>query len=213
MNLSRRAFTTGSLGLAVAAAALGNAAQAQTLSSEDQAAVDRAVAYLQGLNSARGTFSETGPGGQTSRGSFYLQRPGKMRFEYSTPAGLVVVSDGQNVMRYDPRLETFRQVPLSQTPLSAFLARNITLANRVRIDRVSRGNNGSFAIVARSTSRPNDGTITLAFAGNPMRLHQWIITDAQGQQTRTVLDTLQPASGLAASLFQLRDPTRRPGRN
>ena len=46
-----------------------------------------------------------------------------------------------------------------------------------------------------------------------MRLREWTITDAQGQRTRTQLTSLQPASGLSASLFQLRDPTRRPGRN
>ena len=34
-----------------------------------------------------------------------------MRFEYSNPAGLLVVSDGNNVKRYDPRLKVFRQVP------------------------------------------------------------------------------------------------------
>ena len=41
------------------------------------------------------------------------------------------------------------------------------------------------------------------------------IADAHfvGIRTRTQLTSLQPASGLSASLFQLRDPTRRPGRN
>ena len=39
------------------------------------------------------------------------------------------------------------------------------------------------------------------------------ITDAQGARTRTQLTSLRPASNLSASLFQLRDPTRRPGRN
>ena len=214
MTISRRLFATGALGVSAALiAGLPQAAAAQNLSAADQAAVDRAVDYLQGLTSARGTFSETGPNGQTMRGNFYLKRPGKMRFEYTNPEGLVVVADGNNVMRYDPRLNVFRQAPLSATPLSAFLARNINLSSGVRIDRVTRTDNGAFAIVARSSSRPNDGSITLAFAGSPMRLQQWIITDAQGQQTRTHLLTLSPASGLSNSLFTLRDPTRRPGRN
>ncbi|MFT6428293.1 MAG: outer membrane lipoprotein-sorting protein, partial [Brevundimonas sp.] len=52
-----------------------------------------------------------------------------------------------------------------------------------------------------------------AFAGNPMRLQEWTITDPQGARTRTQLTSLQPASGLSARLFQLSDPTRRPGRN
>ena len=72
---------------------------------------------------------------------------------------------------------------------------------------------GAFAITARDSNRPNDGQVVLAFAGNPMRLQEWTITDPQGARTRTQLTSLQPASGLSARLFQLSDPTRRPGRN
>ena len=211
MTLNRRALTFGLPAIA-ALAALPASAQSN-LSAEDQAVLARAQTYLQGLTSARGDFVETGPGGQTRRGRFYLQRPGKMRFEYTDPAGLLVVSDGSNVKRYDPRLNVFRQVPLGATPLSTFLARTVRLDQGVRVDRVTRMQSGAFAITARDARRPNEGSVILAFAGSPLRLQEWTITDAQGGRTRTQLTSLTPASGLAASLFQLRDPTRRPGRN
>lgn len=211
MTVSRRAFGLGTAALAAFAAA-PVLAQAG-LSAEDRATLGQAQSYLQGLTSARGTFVETGPGGQRRQGRFFLQRPGRMRFEYTDPAGLLVVADGSNVMRYDPRLNVFRQVPLGSTPLSTFLARNVRLDQGVRIDRVTRMPSGAFAITARDGSRPNEGYVILAFAGSPMRLQEWTIVDAQGARTRTQLTTLQPASGLSASLFQLRDPTRRPGRD
>ena len=214
-DLQRRQLLLGA-GLATGFAALGvfTSAEAQSnLSAADRAVVQQAQGYLQALTSAQGTFTETGPNGQRRQGRFYLQRPGKMRFQYTNPAGLLVVSDGYNVKRYDPRLNNFQQVPLGRTPLSTFLARNVRLDQGVRIDRVTRMDSGAFAITARDGGRPNDGSVVLAFAGNPMRLHEWTITDAQGARTRTQLTSLQPASGLAASLFQLRDPTRRPGRN
>lgn len=210
MTVSRRAFALGSAALA-AVVALPAHAQAN-LSAEDRAALQRAQTYLQNLTSAQGTFVETS-GAQRREGRFWLQRPGKMRFEYTNPAGLLVVSDGSNVKRYDPRLDVFRQVPLSQTPLSTFLARNVQLDQGVRIDRVTRMQSGAFAIVARDARRPNEGQVILSFAGNPLRLHEWTIVDAQGGRTRTQLTSLRPASGLSASLFQLRDPTRRPRRN
>ena len=214
-DFQRRRLLLGA-GLLTGFAALGvfDTAQAQSnLSAEDRAVVQQAQAYLQTLTSAQGTFVETGPGGQRREGRFYLQRPGKMRFEYTSPAGLLVVSDGYNVKRYDPRLNNFQQVPLGRTPLSTFLARNVRLDQGVRIDRVTRMSSGAFAITARDSGRPNDGAVVLAFAGDPMRLHEWTITDAQGARTRPQLTALQPASNLASSLFQLRDPTRRPGRN
>ena len=112
VDSQRRALLLGA-GLVTGFAALGmfDAAQAQSnLSAEDRAVVQRAQTYLQGLTSAQGTFVETGPGGQRREGRFYLQRPGKMRFEYTNPAGLLVVSDGSNVKRYDPRLSEFKRL-------------------------------------------------------------------------------------------------------
>lgn len=212
MTVSRRALALQSLALAGLAAA-GPALAQSSLSAEDREALAQAQQYLQNLTSARGTFVETGPSGQRRGGNFYLQRPGKMRFEYTNPQGLLVVSDGYNVKRYDPRLNVFRQVPLGQTPLSTFLARNVRFDQGVRIDRVTRMQSGAFAIVARDARRPNDGSVVLAFAGSPIRLQEWTITDAQGARTRTQLTSLTPTSGLSSSLFQLRDPTRRPGRS
>ena len=211
MTVSRRQMGFGLFAIS-ALAALPVAAQTN-LSAEDRATLAQAQGYLQALTSAQGQFVETGAGGQRRTGRFYLQRPGKMRFEYTDPAGLLVVSDGYNVKRYDPRLNVFRQVPLGATPLSTFLARNVRFDQGVRVDRVTRMQSGAFAITARDAAKPNEGSVILAFAGNPMRLQEWTITDAQGSRTRTQLTSLSPASGLAASLFQLRDPTRRPGRN
>lgn len=210
MTVSRRAFALGTAAMA-AVAALPAAAQSG-LSAEDRAVVAQAQAYLQGLTAAQGAFLET-TGAQRREGRFWLQRPGKMRFEYTNPAGLLVVSDGSNVKRFDPRLNVFRQVPLRLTPLSVFLARNVRLDQGVQISRVTRMASGAFAITARDARRPNEGSVILSFAGNPIRLHEWTITDAQGTRTRTQLTSLQPASGLAASLFQLSDPTRRPRRS
>lgn len=210
MTLSRRDLGFGLFAIA-GLAALPASAQSG-LSAEDRATLAQAQTYLQNLTSAQGSFVET-TGAQRREGRFYLQRPGRMRFEYTTPAGLLVVSDGDNVKRYDPRLNVFRQVPLGMTPLSTFLARNVRLDQGVRIDRVTRMQSGAFAITARDERRPNEGSVILAFSGTPLRLQEWTITDAQGGRTRTQLTTLTPASELASSLFRLTDPTRRPGRN
>jgi outer membrane lipoprotein-sorting protein len=210
MTFTRRAFALGTAAIA-GVAALPVHAQAN-LSADDRAVLARAQATLQNLASAQGSFVETS-GAQRREGRFWLQRPGKMRFEYSNPAGLLVVSDGSNVKRYDPRLNVFRQVPLSQTPLSTFLARTVRLDQGVRIDRVVRMQDGGYSITALDARRPNDGAVVLMFGGSPERLLEWTIRDAQGTMTRTQLTRVTAAPGLAASLFQLRDPTQRPRRN
>ncbi|MBX7248370.1 MAG: outer membrane lipoprotein carrier protein LolA [Caulobacteraceae bacterium] len=203
---------TATVALSQPAARQRVAAPRAPLSAEDKALVDKAAAYLQGLTSAKGEFIQTDARGRTSRGTFYLQRPGKARFEYAPPSGLLIVADGSNVNVQDRRLKTFDRYPLGSTPLTLFLSRKIRLSEGVEVTRVLRSADG-FQLFARDGKRQAEGSIILAFAGNPMRLTEWTITDAQGGRTRVQLTSLAPASGLSPSLFVLRDPNRRPERS
>lgn len=206
MTLSRRA-------LAVGLAAAPLAARAQpALAPADKALVDRAVAYLEGLTEAQGRFVQTDARGRTSTGALFLKRPGKARFAYDAPSGLLVVSDGGVVSVQDPRLKTFDQYPLSATPLSLFLARTIRLDRGVAIARVARARDG-FSITARDARRETAGEITLDFIEGPLRLSGWTVLDAQRRPTRISLIALERASGLDRALFVLKDPRpKNPGR-
>jgi outer membrane lipoprotein-sorting protein len=199
-------FTRRSLTLALAAAPLAGPALAQTaLPAADQALVDRAVAYLESLTEAKGRFSQTDAHGRTTTGRLFLKRPGKARFAYDPPSGLLVVSDGGVVSVQDKRLKTFDQYPLVATPLSLFLAKTIRLDRGVSIARVSRMADG-FSVTARDGKKQTAGSLTLTFTDNPLTLASWTVTDAQGRPTRVQLLDLQPTTGLDRSLFVLKDP-------
>ena len=177
----------------------------QSLSAQDRALVDRAGAYLEALGQAKGRFVQTDPRGSQTRGDLYLQRPGKMRFEYDPPQGLLVVSDGYNVSVADSRLKTFEKYPLGATPLALLLARHVSLDKGVVIDQVSRSADG-FAITAHDGRKQAEGHIRLVFSNAPLTLRSWTVTDAQGQSTRIDITELRTISGLSARLFELKDP-------
>lgn len=202
MTLTRR-----SAALFLASLALAGAASAQPagLSAQDQALVDKAVAYLQGLTEAKGRFVQTDSRGATTQGELYLKRPGKARFAYDPPSGLLVVSDGGAVAVADSRLKTFDSYPLRATPLSLFLARTIRLDRGVQVTRVARAADG-FTITARDGKKQTAGQIALTFTDNPIALAGWSVTDAQGRTTQVRITGLERASGLPASLFVLKDP-------
>lgn len=208
MTLTRRSLT-----LALAAGPLAGPAFAQaTLSPADQALVDRAVAYLEGLTEAKARFVQTDGRGRATTGQLFMKRPGKARFAYDPPSGLLVVSDGGVVSVQDKRLQTFDQYPLAATPLSLFLARSIRLDRGVTITRVARMADG-FSITARDGKKETAGTITLSFTDAPIALAGWTVTDAQNRPTRVQLQNLERASGLERSLFVLKDPRpKNPGR-
>lgn len=206
----RRALTLGLAAFGLLLRAPAAAAQG-ALSPDDQALVDKAVAYLEGLTEARAKFAQTDARGRTTTGQLFLKRPGKARFAYDPPSGLTVVSDGHVVMVNDERLHTFDQYPLGTTPLSLFLAKTIRLDRGVAIQRVARSGRG-FAITARDGKKQTAGEITLVFDDSPLALTGWSVTDAQGRATRVQLLGLERASGLDKQLFTMKAPRlRKPG--
>lgn len=192
-------------GLLAAAVAAPLAARAAPLSPNDQFLVDRAVAYLQALNEARARFIQTDGRGASTPGTLFLKRPGKARFAYDPPSGLLVVSNGSTVAVADSRLKTFAAYPLLSTPLSLFLAKTVRLDQGVEVTHVSRAADG-FSITARDGRRQTAGEITLIFKEGPLTLIGWSVTDAQGRVVRVQLQDLRAASGLDPGLFVLKDP-------
>src|SRR4029077_20859736 len=74
-----------------------------------------------------GDFVQVGPDGGRTEGQFYLQKPGRMRFEYDPPSPIELISDGQSLVVRDRKLATQDLYPLSQTPLRFLLADRIDL--------------------------------------------------------------------------------------
>jgi outer membrane lipoprotein-sorting protein len=193
MALSRRTA------LATLAAFVASPALAD-IAPDDQVQVNRAAAYLDSIVSVKSRFTQADGAGNVVLGTVWLAKPGRARFQYDPPSGLLITSDGSQVTVTDSRLKTRQRVPLSSTPLSGFLADHIRLDTGVRITRVDR-QAGAFSITARSTAALAQGEITLYFADSPLRLSGWVIIDAQARLTRVTLDTLTPAPAAAPSLF------------
>ena len=173
----------------------------------DKARIARATAYLQALGGAEGRFEQSDDHGHVVDGKWFLQRPGKMRFEYDPPSSLLVVSDGRQVNTWDPRLQTFNSYPLSETPLSLFLDKTIRFDQGVIITEVT-SNATSFMLTARSRTKAVDGSVRLYFdqsGDGPVALRQWTIIDTTGKATTVRLLTLGE-SHPSASLFVLNKP-------
>ncbi|UAL10643.1 outer-membrane lipoprotein carrier protein LolA [Caulobacter segnis] len=214
---NRRFLLAAGLAAAIAQGAFASGALAQTapvpakLSAEQQALLNKATAYIQGLSSAKGRFVQTDARGTQTQGTFYLQRPGKARFAYDPPAGLLVVSNGNNVNIFDSRLKTYESYPLSKTPLNLLLAREVRLDRGVVITDIRPLADG-FTIVAQDAKRQALGKISLDFSNGPVALMGWTVTDIKGGQIRVRLSDFAETAGLDPKLFVLTDPRRKVGR-
>lgn len=52
---------------------------------------------------------------QTESGELTLRKPGRMRWDYSTPAGKLFLSDGKQVYLYTPNLNRAERMPLKES--------------------------------------------------------------------------------------------------
>jgi len=161
---------------------------------QDDALVAQAVAYLEGLTAAKGMFQQTDPRGVTVTGAFYLARPGRARFQYDPPSGLLITSDGKTVIMSDSRLKTFQHFALSSTPLALFLADHIRLDKGAKVTRVEHN-------ADPPPHGLSQGQVTLYFAEAPVRLSGWALIDAQGRATQVALGPLSPMSDPDPGLF------------
>lgn len=168
------------------------------------AAIANANASLNRITRLQGRFVQTAPGGARSTGTVYLQRPGRLRFEYDAPATLLIVSDGSVVAMRDTALRTTERTPLNTTPLNLILSERVDLERTARVTRVSQSGPWTM-ITARDRRGQIDGFITLNLYGENSELRSWDVTDATGARTRISLsDVTQPAA-LDRRLFRLED--------
>jgi outer membrane lipoprotein-sorting protein len=198
------------LAFAVAPVAIAAAPPPPPLSAADSSLVAKAVAYLDSLTCDKGRFEQIDARGALTTGTFFLQRPGRARFDYDPPSGLVIASNGFKVTVVDRRLKTIQGYPLAFTPLGLFLARNIRLDRGVVVTAVDRSVAG-FSITAHDRNHPNQGSIDLTFTNNPIRLAGWTVTDSRGQSVQVRLAALTPATPQNGRFFELSDPARETG--
>ena len=195
-----------------------NVAETQSANVEQagpqrEAALAQANAALNGAQRLQGRFTQIAPDGSRATGTLYLQRPGRLRFQYDPPATLLIVSDGSVVHMRDTALRNTERTDLRSTPLNLILRPQVDLARDSRITGVAR--NGDWIIVeARDRSGLTDGEITMFFRGPNADLRAWDIVDATGSRTRIVLSEVSHPASFAQSLFRMEDmlPGRRPGR-
>ncbi len=194
--------------IAVEAAAVTTPATAPIITPLDGAERTAALALAnQTLNAVarlQGRFVQTSPGGDRAVGAFYLQRPGKLRFQYDPPAALLIVADGSVVALRDTQLRTTERTPLRSTPLHLILGAQIDLTRDARITRVARS--GPWLMIsARDRGGQTDGQITLHFFGPNAELRSWDVLDVTGARTRITLSELTQPASLDRRLFRLDD--------
>jgi outer membrane lipoprotein-sorting protein len=179
------------------------AAQAATplIGAEQVKAVQRINAYFNSITNLQGSFEQVDSTEKHTTGRFYVQRPGKIRFDYAPPSALRIIADGKTLAIEDSDLKTVEKYPIQSTPFRLLLAESVDLDRDARIVGVE-SQEGTLSVSLEDKSSDAAGSIRLIFAsGSELQLKEWLITDAQGLTTRVTVNDLVSGRKVADRFF------------
>lgn len=185
------------LGFAVLPALTVSGASAKSSTEAAQKIAD----HFASVRTMAGEFVQFGPRGEQTGGKFYIERPGKIRFNYEGSSGFKVISDGQSVVLDNKRMNTMDLYPLSKTPLKLLLDSHIDLSG----DKVKsvKQEEDLTTIQLADKSVFGNSRITMMFDPKSYELRQWTITDAQGKDTTVMVFNVQEGVKLDQDLFKI----------
>ena len=170
------------------------------LTPADRGWIARIQDTLNAVTTLKGRFQQIAPDGRRSTGLVWLDRPGRMRFEYDKPSPLLLVAGDGRLVFTDSALKQTTEIPLDKTPLGLLLRPRLSLSGDVTATGF-RHENGMLQVTLVRTASPSDGSLTVFMTEAPLALRGWSVVDAQGRETRIDLFDLAAGAAMPASLF------------
>ncbi|VIO66915.1 outer membrane lipoprotein carrier protein LolA [Bradyrhizobium ivorense] len=182
----------------------------QTFDANQKAQAAKVSAYLSSLQTMVGNFVQVGPDGTKTKGDFYIQKPGKVRFEYEEPSPIEIIADGSSVAVRDRRLATQDIYPLSQTPLRYLLSDRIDLMKDTNVISVTADDVFVSITIEEKQALVGTSRFLLMVGAKDGKLKQWTVTDPQGYDTTVAVYNLDVNQKPDPALFKI-DFTTYPG--
>ena len=185
----------------------GGSGQTTAFDARQRQLAERVSAYLSSVRQLQGKFVQVGPDGSKSEGEFFLQKPGKVRFDYNPPSPIELIADGQSVVVRDRKLATQDLYPLSQTPLRFLLADRIDLLRDTNLVGVYADDVFVTVVIEERQILAGTHKVMLMFGAQDYQLRQWTVTDPQGYDTTVAVYNLDSRVQPDPNLFRI-DYTR-----
>ncbi len=169
----------------------------------------RLDAYLKGLTSleadfAQFTFNADRTRMMEGRGTFYLQRPGRFRWQYETPGKQVIIADGKRVYLHDLELDQVshqsEEKALRGTP-ALLLANNDPIDRHFTAKPIDSTDGREWVELTPKAADTDVIRIELGFGDTG--IESMIMEDSFGQTTRLNFTEIKRNPSLDAALFEV----------
>ena len=171
--------------------------------ANQKAQAARVSTYLSSLQTLVGNFVQVASDGSKTKGDFYIQKPGKLRFEYDAPSQIAVVADGSSLVVRDTKLATQDVYPLSQTPLRFLLSDRIDLLKDTNVVSITSDDVFTSVTIEEKNLVIGTSRLMLMIGTKDGQLKQWTVTDPQGFDTTVAVYNIDTSKKVDPGLFKI----------
>jgi outer membrane lipoprotein-sorting protein len=171
------------------------------LTEEEIALINEISAHNSQINTMAGRFIQIDTQGGRNEGTFYLERPGKIRFRYDPPSRQEIMSLGRGFYVIDRKEKTQYAYPQDKVPLRQFLDSKIDLLNA---GLVAIEHSDSYVELTLQDETPA-GTVRIAlvFDKESKELVQWVLKSPDGSELTFSLFDVEKGIEIPAAYFYL----------
>jgi outer membrane lipoprotein carrier protein len=215
-NRTRKKFVAWRAGVLLAPLVLGATVGAAFPSSQDLSVhemAQRVDHHYNQLHTLKAGFSESYEGmgiSRTESGTLYLLKPGRMKWEYSVPAGKLFLLDGKYAWFYTRGDAQVQRIPAKElddlrSPLR-FLLGHTELEKELEHLQMTPAPNGQFTLTGQpkgQQKRVRRVTLTVTPDGTITAIE---IEEADGALTRFRFNSQQPNAPVSPDAFHFTPP-------
>ena len=175
--------------------------QPRALTQDEIDLINAISAHNTAITTMAGRFLQVDTKGARIEGTFYLQRPGKIRFRYNPPSHEEILSIGQGFYVIDREEKTQYAYPQDKVPLRQFLDQNIDLLHAGLTAIAQSANYVSLSL--QDDTPAGLVKVTLVFDKASKDLVQWVLVDPTGVALTFSLYDVQQGVDIPKSYFYL----------
>ena len=158
--------------------------------------------YLNNISTLEAGFVQMSSNGGSAEGKIYIEKPSKIRMEYTAPDQLLIVGNGEYIIYNDKELDQITNIDYKDIPATMILSNKIKFDGKNLKVTDFYKDSGQTSVTVEMPNSPGVKPITLIFDNSPFRLKQWKVIDQQNIEVTISLFDAEQDKKLSADLFK-----------
>jgi outer membrane lipoprotein-sorting protein len=176
----------------------------RALTAEEEQLIRDIGAYNSSIRTMAGRFLQIDTQGERIEGTFFLERPGKIRFRYNPPSKEEIISVGRGFYVINREDRTQYAYPQNKVPLRQFLTDEIDFFATTIVDFTNA--DGYATITIADDTPAGQVQVSLVFDNSTYDLVQWTLIEPSGAELTFSAYDVQKNVEIPRGYFYI-DPT------